>query len=96
VLPPIAADEAHSMGRDDLRMDVQHRLKTAALDGAMVPPRHYIPMRDGYWDGYAFEIDPAFPELAADVDVHRRTLMGSVRPKPGDDPAPMRFDGAHR
>ncbi len=96
VLPPITADEARCMGRDDLRMEVQHRLKAAALDGAMVPPKHYIPARDGYWDGYAFEIDPSFPELAADVAVHRRKLMESVRPKPGDDPAPLRFNGVHR
>jgi 1-acyl-sn-glycerol-3-phosphate acyltransferase len=38
----------------------------------MAAPRHYMPARDGYWDGFAFEVDPAFPALAADIARHRQ------------------------
>lgn len=65
VLPPIAESEVCARDTDELRLEVQHRLKAAALDGVMAPPRRFQPARDGYWDGYAYEIDPAFPDLAA-------------------------------
>ncbi|HEV2127457.1 MAG TPA: lysophospholipid acyltransferase family protein [Thermomicrobiales bacterium] len=71
VLPPIAAEEVCTTERDTLRLRVQHRVKSAALDRTMPSPRHYVPERDGYWDGYAFDIDPAYPELAANVAAHR-------------------------
>ena len=74
VLPPISAAEVRALGRDDLRTEVQQRLKSAALDGTRVPPRRYIPARDGYWDGFAFDIDPAFPELADDLETHREEM----------------------
>lgn len=75
VLPPISAANVRAMGRDALRVEVQQRLKSAALDGTRVPPRRYIPARDGYWDGFAFGIDPAFPELAADLEAHREEMV---------------------
>ena len=34
-------------------------------------PRRYRPEVDGFWDGYAFEIDPAFEEVAQQVAAHR-------------------------
>ena len=71
VLPAISAEEVGSLELDDLRLEVQHRLKAMALGPSMAPPRHFVPARDGYWDGYAFEIDPAFPSLAADVAAYR-------------------------
>ncbi|MDQ4099985.1 MAG: 1-acyl-sn-glycerol-3-phosphate acyltransferase [Chloroflexota bacterium] len=71
VLPPIAAGEVCEWGIDELRQEVQRRLKAAAFDRTMAPPRRFVPARDGYWDGYAYEIDPAFPDLAADVAAHR-------------------------
>lgn len=74
VLPPISAAEVRVRGVDALRQDVQHRLKAAALDGTMAPPRHFVPSRDGYWDGYAYQIDPAFPCLAAEIAAHRARL----------------------
>ena len=43
-------------------------LALAAVDA---PARRFVPSRDGYWDGYAYEIDPMFSELAADVARHR-------------------------
>ncbi len=76
VLPPIPESEVCARTVDALLLDVQHRLKAAALDGVMAPPRRFIPERDGYWDGYAYEIDPAFPQLAADIAARR------ARPRP--------------
>lgn len=71
VLPPITVEEVRAMDLDDLRREVQHRIKSAATDSTMASPRHYVPARDGYWDDYTFDIDPAFPELAADLATHR-------------------------
>ena len=71
VLPPIDAAEVRASGVNEQRQEVQRQLKGAALDGTMASPRHFVPAHDGYWDGYAYEIDPAFPELAADIAAHR-------------------------
>ena len=40
----------------------------------MAPPRRFVPERDGYWDGYAYEIDPAFPSLQAEIARHRQAV----------------------
>jgi len=77
VLPPIPAAEVRARGADELRHEVQRRLKAAALDGRMAPPRRFVPARDGYWDGYAYEIDPAFPNLAAEIAAHRAAQAGT-------------------
>jgi 1-acyl-sn-glycerol-3-phosphate acyltransferase len=66
-LPPIPATETATRPAEDVRREVMARLKDLALSGALVPPRRFVPARDGYWDGYAYAIDPAFPALAADV-----------------------------
>ena len=71
VLPPMPAGECLARSVDELRREVQRRLKATALSGGMAPPRRFVPARDGYWDGYAYRIDPAFAELAADVARHR-------------------------
>ena len=71
VLAPIPVAEICTCGIDEMRQKVQRRLKTAALDGTMTPPRRFVPARDGYWDGYVYEIDPAFPIVADDVARHR-------------------------
>ena len=39
----------------------------------MAPPRRFVPARDGYWDGYAYAIDPDFPELAMEIARHRQS-----------------------
>jgi hypothetical protein len=74
VLPPIPADVVAAHTTEALRRDVMRRLKQAALSGTFAPPRRFVPARDGYWDGYAYTIDPAFPSLAADV-TRRRALV---------------------
>jgi 1-acyl-sn-glycerol-3-phosphate acyltransferase len=71
VLPPIYPDELRQAGVDGVRTEVQRRLKSCALGGRMAPPRRYVPARDGYWDGYAFTIDPAFAELRAEIERRR-------------------------
>ena len=71
VLPPVSPDEIRLLGVDGARVAVQRRLKARALDGRMTPPRRFVPARDGYWDGYAYEIDPAFPAIDAEIARHR-------------------------
>jgi 1-acyl-sn-glycerol-3-phosphate acyltransferase len=67
VLAPVPAAEVRCTPAAELRRAVQARLKASALDGRMAPPRRFVPRRDGYWIGYRFGIDPAFPALAAEV-----------------------------
>ena len=76
VLPPVPADEAVPQ-----RAATERQMKELALASA-TPPRHFDPDRDGYWDDYRYEIDPAFPELAQRIASHRR---GAVR-TPSADP----------
>jgi 1-acyl-sn-glycerol-3-phosphate acyltransferase len=65
ILPPVAPGEAVSvMGR------VESEMRDAAMASEWAP-RRYQPERDGYWDGYAFEISPRVRELAADLRAHR-------------------------
>lgn len=55
---------------------LSRRMKTIALDGTLAAPRHFDPQRDGFWDGYDYEIDPAFPALRAEIQQHRASLTG--------------------
>lgn len=73
VLPPIPASQVRACGAEAARREVQRRLKATALEGTMAWPRRFVPARDGFWDGYAYEIDPAFPALAADIAARRAT-----------------------
>jgi 1-acyl-sn-glycerol-3-phosphate acyltransferase len=66
VLPAVSPEQAVVE-----RRDIERRMKRLAL-AATPQPRRYEPDRDGWWDGYRFQIDPDFPELAARVDQHRR------------------------
>ncbi len=68
VLPPIAAGEGIASMRE-----VEREMKTIALANTNAPVRRFDPDRDGYWDGYSYEIDPRFPELAAQIKAHRST-----------------------
>lgn len=55
--------------------EVERLIREVALS-AQPAPRHFRPERDGYWDGYAYEIAPEFAELASDVAAHRRGAEG--------------------
>jgi 1-acyl-sn-glycerol-3-phosphate acyltransferase len=72
VLPPVPLEEVRTQPPEKVRRAVQRRLKAEALSGTMTPPRRFVPERDGYWDGYAYRIDPAFADLFAKVALHRR------------------------
>jgi 1-acyl-sn-glycerol-3-phosphate acyltransferase len=62
--PPPVGGAAAAM--DDLQREMKHCALTSP-----VPPRRFVPERDGWWDGYRYDIDPAFPDLAARVARHR-------------------------
>ena len=76
VLPPVPLGEVLGGCPDEVRRSVQRRLKAAALGGTMAPPRRFVPERDGYWDGYAYRIDPAFAELYEEI-AGRRARLGA-------------------
>lgn len=77
VLPPISAREIATCSPDRLRLEVQQCMKAVALSGRLPPPRRYVPARDGFWDGFAFEIDDQFPETYRAVMSHRRGLASA-------------------
>ncbi len=54
-------------------------MKDLALHPGMVAPRRYAPERDGYWDGYDFDIDPRFPEVYDAVAAHRAGTVQTPR-----------------
>lgn len=54
---------------------VERELKATALSDSSVTPRRFVPERDGFWDGFNFEIDPDFPTVAAEVAKHRGSLI---------------------
>jgi 1-acyl-sn-glycerol-3-phosphate acyltransferase len=65
VLEPVDATEVlHCAG------EIESEMKERAL-AAIPGPRRFNPDRDGWWDDYPYEIDPAFPELARQVADHR-------------------------
>ena len=51
---------------------IESEMKERAL-AAIPGPRRFNPDRDGWWDDYPYEIDPAFAELANRVAEHRAT-----------------------
>lgn len=67
VLPPIPGSEAQGFAGE-----LERKMKRIALDPGMAPARRFRPEIDGYWDGYPYEIDAAFPELASLIDLHRQ------------------------
>jgi 1-acyl-sn-glycerol-3-phosphate acyltransferase len=80
VLPPIWPTDLRALGVEGARREIQDRLKRRALDGQMAPPRRFVPQRDGFWDGYAYEIDPAFPALRAEIANHRLAQTNGFQP----------------
>ena len=74
VLPPIPADRLRMDGVEAVLTETQAILRDMALDGSMAAPRRFVPADDGYWDGYAYEIDPAFTELAEEIRLHRARI----------------------
>jgi 1-acyl-sn-glycerol-3-phosphate acyltransferase len=71
VLPPVSAADVTRCTPESLQSRLQRQMKAVALSGSLPEPRHYVPERDGFWDGFAFDIDEAFPEILAAVEQHR-------------------------
>ena len=65
VLPPV---EPSDWGADRARA-TERALKDIAIDTGLA--RRFDPNRDGWWDEYAFEIDPDFGVLRSQVEAHR-------------------------
>ena len=72
VLPPISADEL-------AWRDVERQMKQIALSQIDAPARRFVPSRDGYWDGYDYEIDPEFAELRSEIEKHRKQTGERLR-----------------
>jgi len=72
VLPPVTAADAVENARE-----IERRMKAVAVAPGMAPVRRFVPERDGWWDDYPFEIDPDYPQLAAEV-ARRRRQHGSA------------------
>ena len=53
---------------------LEREMKRRAIENTWAPPRRYVPHRDGFWDGYRFDIDGDFPEVAHQVAQHRAEL----------------------
>ena len=68
VLPGVPSHEARVSARA-----VESEMKRVALNDMAAPARRFRPEIDGYWDDYSYGIDPAFPELAAQVAAHRES-----------------------
>ena len=74
VLPPI---EPSDWSADRARV-TERLLKESAIETGLA--RRFDPHRDGWWDEYAFEIDPDFDGLRRRIETHR--LLD--RPEPID------------
>ncbi|RLE13692.1 MAG: hypothetical protein DRJ28_06920 [Actinobacteria bacterium] len=70
VLEPVFATEVLHCARE-----IEVEMKDKALQ-AFPEPRHFDPDRDGWWDGYRYEIDPDYPDLVKRVAEHRRSIAG--------------------
>ncbi len=76
VLRPIAPHEAV-----ETRRMLERTMKRLALSNP-IPPRRFVPARDGWWDGYRFTIDSDFAELSEQVTNRRRGLRGGCDAPP--------------
>ena len=66
VLPPIPGVAAVARATA-----LEREMKRRALDVVGAPVRRFEPERDGWWDDYPYEIDPAFANLHRRVARHR-------------------------
>lgn len=64
VLPPIEAPGASV----EMIRHTEREMKALALKRTDAPVRRFVPERDGWWEDYAFDIDPDFDELKARFD----------------------------
>lgn len=69
VLPPLPIG-----GAEEAMGTIEQEMKGRALASPTAAPRRFVPESDGWWDGYRYDIDPHFPELAARVAAHRLSI----------------------
>ena len=62
VLESISREVVLGIAEHELRLRIQREMKRVALTGEHVPPRHYVPERDGVWPGFRFELDPLWAQ----------------------------------
>jgi hypothetical protein len=60
-------------------------MKAIALSGHLPEPRHFVPERDGFWDGFAFEIDEDIRDVgvAGSITSSNRIIARSSVAVPG-------------
>lgn len=72
------------------RHAIERAMKTAAGAPEMAPARRFDPVLDGYWDGYRYDVDPAYPDIAQAVAAHREAMAHATAHVPAigraDDP----------
>jgi 1-acyl-sn-glycerol-3-phosphate acyltransferase len=85
ILEPVDTADAVHRARD-----IENDMKQRALE-ATPGPRRFEPDRDGWWDGYRYEIDPSFPDLAERLAEHRsEEATYDTRPTTHDQKPPTR------
>lgn len=65
--------EPRRLGSAEELRALEREMKQLALADSRVMPRRYLPERDGFWDGFKFEIDSDFADVAAAVAAHRES-----------------------
>jgi 1-acyl-sn-glycerol-3-phosphate acyltransferase len=60
---------------------LEREMKNRAAVNTWAAPRRYVPERDGYWDGYRFDVDPDFALVDEQVRRHRRGTLLDDRPR---------------
>jgi 1-acyl-sn-glycerol-3-phosphate acyltransferase len=79
LLEPVAVSRVVSEPVPQLMAALQAEMKRLALSPALPAPRRYDPARDGLWDGFNFQIDPAFRDVHATVAAHRQRAQAGSR-----------------
>jgi 1-acyl-sn-glycerol-3-phosphate acyltransferase len=51
---------------------LEDAMRAQALSASVAPARRFNPDRDGWWDGFSYEINPQFADLARRVEARRR------------------------
>lgn len=82
VLPPVPVETLRNHDIGNIRIACRRAVKAAALDAAPAVPRSFVPERDGWWDGYRYEIDPDWPELRARAEQQRLRFEGTAPDNP--------------
>jgi 1-acyl-sn-glycerol-3-phosphate acyltransferase len=72
-LPPLRVGKALELMRA-----TERSMKKLAHSATTAQVRRFDPDRDGFWDGYDFEIDPDYPDLAARLADRRESRADAV------------------